>query len=160
TGGLKLIYDGAVEDRAVMLGKKRAGYKNYKLGTSKSVFDVDQDPGDPPAPEHLEGEVLKGPHSRWTSGLVNGQGSEHLLFHNTSFEAVFTSQLWGAEANYLCDVNNADWFHVRPLLGARYLNLTERLTQIGVFTDPLINVPPIITTIDSRTTNNLYGGQI
>src|SRR5262249_40570704 len=41
-----------------------------------------------------------------------------------------------------------------------YLNLTERLTQIGVFTDPLINVPPIITTIDSRTTNNLYGGQI
>jgi hypothetical protein len=40
------------------------------------------------------------------------------------------------------------------------LNLTERLRQIGVFTDPLIAAPPIVTTIDSRTTNNLYGGQI
>ncbi len=147
TGGLNLIDDGTIEVGAFMLARKESGYIDKNLG---GPFDLTSfgDPG------------ISVPLVVATSLLQNGQPSANLLLYNQSFQATFQSQLWGAEANYLCDVNNADAFRIRPLLGGRYINLAERLTQTGVFQQPETTAPPTVTTIDSRTTNNLYGGQI
>jgi len=145
TGGLNLIDDGTIEVSAFVLSPRSSGYVLSNFGSTPFTVNI---AGTPTA------ELV--PNSVATSFLLNGQPSNHLLLYNSSYQAIFQSQLWGAEANYLCDVDLADCFHVRPLIGARYINLTERLTQIGVFTAQ----PDVVTTIDSRSSNNLYGGQI
>jgi hypothetical protein len=67
--------------------------------------------------------------------------------------------LWGGEANYLYDLDAVGFLQFRPLIGVRYLNLTERLTQTGVFQSDL-PIAPIVSTIDAHTTNNLWGAQV
>jgi hypothetical protein len=158
TGGMTFIDGGALEVSAFWLARKQSG---YILRAGQDVaFDTDFDAGpggDPPSVEKAEGETL--PLFLGTSTLFQGQVSDHLLLYNVSFKAVMQSQLWGGEANYLYDYDAVGMLQFRPLIGARYLNLTERLTQIGVFQD-ILPEPLIVSTIDSHTRNQLWGGQI
>jgi hypothetical protein len=138
TAGVSFIDDGSVEISAFMLARKSSGFSFHDLG---QTFDP------------TLGLIL--PNFVATSTLVNGQVSDHVLLYD-SYQAVFQTQLWGAEANYFYDLDAVGGLQFRPLIGVRYVNLTERLTQTGVF----LAAPPIVTTIDAHTSNNLAGAQI
>ncbi|MGE5194803.1 MAG: BBP7 family outer membrane beta-barrel protein [Deltaproteobacteria bacterium] len=156
TGGMSFIDGGSLEVSAFMLARKQSGFR--MLPGQNIPFDTDFDGTiDPPAVELAEGESL--PLNVATSTLFHGQLSDHVFLYNVSYQAVMQSQLWGGEANYFFDVDDIGMLRFRPLIGARYLNLTERLTQVGVFQD-ILPGPPIVTTIDSHATNNLWGPQI
>src|SRR5262249_2638219 len=124
TGGVSFIDDGSVEVSAFMLARKSSGFAFHDLG---ETF----------VPTGILTSVLV-PNFIATSTLVNGQVSDHLLLYD-SYQAVFQTQLWGAEANYLYDLDAVGGLQFRPLIGVRYINLTERLTQTGVF----LSDPPI-----------------
>jgi hypothetical protein len=154
TGGVSFIDGGSVEISAFMLARKSSGFRLGPGGIRPFDVDFDSGPGgDPPAVEIAEGEAL--PLMYATSTLNHGQVSNHVLLYDT-FQAVFQSQLWGAEANYFYDLDAVGLLQCRPLIGVRYVNLTERLTQTGVF----FAAPPIVTTIDAHTSNNMAGAQI
>ncbi|MBS0263318.1 MAG: BBP7 family outer membrane beta-barrel protein, partial [Planctomycetes bacterium] len=159
TGGAELINGGTIEVSAFMLARKQSGYtiplstygqfdpaallyQQYGIGTG------------------LPGSVGTIPFIALTSTLVNGStANSHLFVYNQSFTATYYAQLWGGEVNYLVDGNPAEIFQWQPLIGARYLNLTESLNVVGVFND-LFNPGTITTTnIYSHAMNNLWGGQ-
>jgi hypothetical protein len=146
TAGVSFIDDGSVEIGAFFLGRKETGFTLAPLGAPVFI------------PVGFFSFITV-PTVVATSTLSNGSVSDHLLLYDTSYSAVFQSQLWGAEANYLYDYDAVGMLQLRPLIGARYLNLTERLTQTGVFQGPLA-APPIVSTIDAHTANNLYGFQL
>jgi hypothetical protein len=158
TAGMSFVNGGSVEVSAFFLARKQSGFKIFAGRDVAFDTDFDAGPGgDPPSVEIAEGEKL--PLNFATSTLFHGQLSDHVFMYNVSFQAVMQSQLWGGEANYFYDLDPVGFLQTRPLIGARYLNLTERLTQVGVFQD-ILPEPLIVTTIDSHTTNNLWGGQI
>jgi hypothetical protein len=143
TGGLSFIDDGSIEISAFFLGRKQTGFTIAPLGETVTI------------PTGFFSFITV-PTVVATSTLANGNVSDHLLLYDTSYSAVMQSQLWGGEANYFYDYDAVGLLQLRPLIGARYLNLTERITQTGVFQGPLA-APPIVSTIDAHTTNNLYG---
>jgi hypothetical protein len=146
TAGLSFIDDGSIEVGAFFLGRKTTGFTIAPLGEQVTI------------PTGFF-SFISVPRVLATSTLSNGNVSDHLLLYDTSYSAVFQSQLWGAEANYLYDLDAVGLLQFRPLIGARYLNLTERLTQTGVFQGGLA-IPPLVSTIDAHTINNLYGAQL
>lgn len=152
TGGVNFLDGGSLEVGAFMLARKESGFTLGNFGNAQIQTDNSGNP--------LAGGPIILPSVLATSTLSNGQVSDHLLLYNQSFQAVFQSQLWGGEANYFYDADSVGILQFRPLIGVRYINLTERLTQTGVFQDLLVTSPPIVTTIDSHTINNLWGGQI
>jgi len=95
-----------------------------------------------------------------TSTLTNGQVSNNVQLFDKSFQAGFETDFWGAEAKVLLNTDIAGYgIRVRPLIGFQYLNLEERLLQIGVFNNRN-TIPDVTTVIDSDTQNHLLGGTI
>jgi hypothetical protein len=160
TAGVDLIDGGQFEVSAFMLAKKQSGYtiplsdfglfdpsvllfQQYGIGTG------------------VPGSQALVPFVAATSTLVNGSdASSHLFLYNTSFQAIYISQLWGGEANFLMDGNPSEFLQWQPLIGARYLNLTEHMNINGVFIDQFNPGPPLTTMIQSSAINNIWGGQI
>jgi hypothetical protein len=156
TAGYDFVEGGRFEVSAFMLARKQSAFK--LTAQPDIVFDTDFDfPGDPAPIERAEGEVTSSLIA--TSTLNHGQISNHLFLYNQSYTALFTSQLWGAEANYFFG-DAVDILQFLPLAGARYMNLTESLTQTGVFQDQFIGGAPVSTQIGAHTINNIWGGQI
>lgn len=151
TTGVELIDGGQFEVSGFMLGRKQSG-SSFKLGQPEDIGLL------PGGVGFATGSTV--PFVAATSTLFNGQPSDHLFLYNVSYTAVMTSQLWGGEANYLMDYETSEVVQFLPLVGVRYLNLTETLTQDGIFVDQFLLTPAIDTTIGSRTINNLWGGQI
>lgn len=151
TAGVELLDGGQFELSAFMLARKQSGFL-MPLGTPFDTSTLGFGSG-------IFGTGPFVPLTAATSTLSNGQVADDLFLYNKSFQAIYTSQLWGAEANYLFG-DAVDMFQFLPLIGARYLNLTETLTQIGVFQDQFIGGPPVSTQIGSRTMNNLWGSQV
>ncbi len=147
TGGINFIEGGSIEVSAFMLARKQSGFVLDNLGGPTDLTNFGQ-----------PGAVV--PAVIATSTQFNGQPSDHLLLYNQSYQAIMQSQLWGAEANYFYDYDAVGLVQFRPLLGVRYLNLSERLTQQGTFVDPVLGGAPIVSTIDAQTMNNLWGGQV
>lgn len=159
TAGIDLISGGSFEVSAFMLAKKSSGFRLGNFGTTTIPFDTDAD--GVILPNFLEPtEVLTLPNTVGTSVLVNGQVSNQVLLYNVGYQAIFTSQLWGGEANYFYDLDAVGIFQIKPLVGVRYMNLSERLNQQGVFQNFLVSGPTVVSTIDSSTMNNLWGPQI
>ncbi len=100
-----------------MLAPKQSGY-TLPLG---SQFDLNQLIVLPGTTVFPVGTFV--PAVVATSTLSNGQISDHLFLYNQSFTAIYTSQLWGAEANYLMG-DTVDAIQFLPLAGVRYINLT------------------------------------
>lgn len=95
-----------------------------------------------------------------TSTRVNGQIANNIEFYNNSFRAEYRSQFWGADANYIFEGDREGLFQFRPIAGFRYMNLQENLSQRGGFLDTsFLNPVLLISQIDSRTDNRLYGPQ-
>ena len=100
-----------------------------------------------------------------TPVLQEGAPSIESLVYTDSFETVLKTSVWGTEANYVFAPPNAgagDFLTFSPLVGVRYFNFREKLTQTGVyqFSDDLINFRPVTSRIDAATVNNAYGPQI
>lgn len=151
TAGVEFIDGGQFELSAFMLARKQSGF-TLPLGLPFDLSALGFGSGIPGTGPLVPIVVA-------TSTLQNGQIANDLFLYDKSFQAIFTSQLWGAEANYLWG-ETVDAFQFLPLAGARYMNLTETLTQIGVFQDPFIGGPIVSTQIGARTINNLWGGQV
>ncbi|MBI3864814.1 MAG: BBP7 family outer membrane beta-barrel protein [Planctomycetia bacterium] len=152
TGGVELIDGGRIEISAFMLGRKQSGI-TLPLGAQVDTALL-------PGGSGIAGAGPFVPLVAVTSTLTNGQIGDNLLLYNVSYKAVMTSQLWGGEINYLADQDATEIWQFLPLGGFRYLNLTERFTQYGLFDDQFVTSPPINTQIESLAINNLWGGQI
>ena len=139
SGGLELTHGDSIEISAFMLEQKKSGYVIENLGQNDFFFGL--------------------PTSIVTSVYANGALTDLFFIYNQRFAAIYQSQLWGAEGNYLIDYDVDGLLHCRPLVGLRYINLRERLGQYGVFQE-LAPVAPFETLIESKTTNHLGGGQI
>lgn len=90
------------------------------------------------------------------------------MLYTTSYQAIMQTSIWGTEANYILDAPNAgtgDILTFSPMLGFRYFNYFESLSQSGDFslvTDPTTN--PVTTVPAHRASyslsnNNSYGPQ-
>ncbi|MGQ0633120.1 MAG: BBP7 family outer membrane beta-barrel protein [Planctomycetaceae bacterium] len=150
TGGVDLTYGGAIEVSAFMTRVKETGFVVGQDQFSQLHFVTN--PGEP-----LSGHLV--PTTVSTSVLQFGQISDNLLLYNQSYTATLQSQMWGGEANWIGDFDRVGFIWCNPILGVRYFNLHERLTQTGIFQDNTILAPAIVSTIDSVTYNNLYGPQ-
>jgi len=96
-----------------------------------------------------------------TSTYTNGQVGPNLFLYDESFRANFTSDFWGAEANFVFDpLTPGPGFNVRSLFGFRFVDLQERLSQVGVFDQNGFLQTPQISTIDSIAKNRVYAPQI
>jgi len=151
TGGVSFINGGSIEASAFFLGRRQSGFTiplGQPVQTTTLLFGIFPIPG----------PVV--PNSMATSTLFNGQVSDHLFIYNQSFTETVLSQLWGGDITYFMDYDIAGPLQLRPLIGARYINFTERLTQVGVFADPFLGTPPFASTIQSLAINNLWGAQV
>ncbi len=96
-----------------------------------------------------------------TSTLTDGKIGTNTFRYDRSFEAKFTSDLWGTEANYIFDpYMPGEGWKVRPLVGFRYLKIHERLTQVGEFDDLGRLLTPLRGIIDSDASNAVYAPQL
>jgi len=148
TGGLELVNGGSIEVGAFMLARKSSGYDSHKF---EQVFVTN--PGDP-----LSGHLVD--RSVATSFLTNGQIGNDVLLYNREYGVRYYSQFWGAEANWVGDYDREGLLWFNPTIGVRYMSLHEKMSQRGVFQDTVLQLPEVVTTIDSVTFNNLYGPQI
>jgi hypothetical protein len=151
TGGVSFLNGGSLEASAFFLGRRQSGYTvplGQPVQTTILLFGLFPFPG-PVLPNVLA-----------TSTLANGQVSDHLFLYNQSFSVQALSQIWGGDMTYLMDYDVSGPLQFRPLIGARYINFTERLTQVGVFADQFLGTPPFASTIQSLAINNLWGAQV
>ena len=144
TLGFDLTHGDSVEISVFMLAQKKSGFVRNDLGTS--LVDIG-------------GFLFELPNVYATSMLLNGQVGETLYVYNDGYAAFYQSQVWGAEANYLHDLDTYGAVHFRPMIGARFLNINERVSQYGRFQQQA-PVPSFETSIESDTQNYLGGGQI
>jgi hypothetical protein len=144
TLGFDLTHGDSVEISVFMLAQKKSGFVRNELGTS--LVDIG-------------GFLFALPNVYATSMLLNGQVGETLFVYNDGYAAFYQSQVWGAEANYLHDLDTYGAVHFRPMIGARFLNINERVSQYGRFQQQA-PVPSFETSIESDTQNYLGGGQI
>ncbi|MFN0196965.1 MAG: BBP7 family outer membrane beta-barrel protein [Planctomycetaceae bacterium] len=95
-----------------------------------------------------------------TSTLVNGALGDNLFLYDNSYQVSFSSQVWGSEANFILNPEmEGEGLKIRPMGGFRYLNLQENMDQVGVY-DSFGTIVPLVSTIESRTNNNIYGPQV
>ena len=94
--------------------------------------------------------------------LTGGGGvGSNILLYDRDYSAAWTSDMWGAQANFLKSSRfSGEGFQVEPLIGARYLNLLEVLTIQGGFDGPGPAPQNIRRFIDSNVHNNIFGPQI
>jgi hypothetical protein len=148
TVGLDLVYGGSVEVGAFYLATKQSGFEVSRFPQVDVV-----EPGFPPIVTFVQSDIA-------TSVLTSGQVGDTVFLYNTAFDVSYTSQLWGAEANWVGDYDRDGLFQLNPTIGLRYFNLHNQMIQHGVFEDSLIGLPAVTTFITSTTTNNLWGPQI
>jgi len=145
TVGFDLFDEGTLEFSGFMTEKVQNGYFRNDLDT-----ELIPDPN---------GLLILVPEAFGTSVRTNGQTGSQVFLYNESFQVVYQTQLWGGEANYYFDDDIGGFLQIRRVVGARYINISEKLTQIGIFQD-LAPVPPVRTIIESGTVNNLWGPQL
>ncbi|MDA0281862.1 MAG: BBP7 family outer membrane beta-barrel protein [Planctomycetota bacterium] len=107
------------------------------------------------------GNPLDLPQFVATSTRTNGQIGNNLLLYDDSYSATMSAELWGSEGNFIFDAYLPDpMLQLHPIVGFRYLNLTEELGQIGVFDQQDNLVTPLTSRINSESRNQLYTPQI
>ncbi|MBM83271.1 MAG: hypothetical protein CMJ78_22145 [Planctomycetaceae bacterium] len=96
-----------------------------------------------------------------TSTKLNGEPANNLFLYDNRFEARYSTDFWGVEANLVIDTSIANQnLKLRPIVGFRYMELTERLTQLGVFDQQGGLDPPLNSIIDSEVDNRIYAPQV
>ncbi len=95
-----------------------------------------------------------------TSTRLNGQPSNNLFLYDSSFEISQSTQMYGAEANWIANSPYEMGFVVRPLAGFRYINFRERLLQRGTFDQQGLLFPALVSDINSNVDNRIYAPQL
>lgn len=71
------------------------------------------------------------------------------------YRVQYDTEMWGADAIYLFEGDNEGLVQFRPLIGAKYVNLQQRLNLHARGTNA-----EYILRMDSQAKNNVYGGQV
>jgi hypothetical protein len=132
------------------LGSLEANVMAFGRVDSRRFDQVE--PANPLAPE-LQVQLA-------TSTLLNNQPSNNLFLYDESFSLVQTTQMFGAEANWVGKSPYEYGLVVRPLVGFRYLTSDEELFQRGTFDQQGALSPPLVSEIDSFVENRVYAPQI
>ena len=116
------------------------------------------------AVSRLGNDTLSDENLYATSVLINGNVSDgldapNLLFYNRSYLASYSSRIWGGEINLVMAPSERAIFQWRPLMGLRYVNLTEKIQQRGVFQPSTILDPAVETSIDTWAYNSTIVAQ-
>ena len=97
--------------------------------------------------------------------LENGQPSNITLLYNEGLTISYESEIWGTEAVFVGDnfpfelAAPERGITAKPIVGFRYLDVEEGLLHSGGFRDQLVpGAPLLVSTIESDTSNELYGG--
>ncbi len=92
--------------------------------------------------------------------LTNGAPGATLILSDLAFEARHRANAFGTEANlYFRNHYNDYGLYLQGMLGGRYLNYSEELTQTGLFNDNGALAVPLRSFIGSDVTNNFVGPQ-
>ena len=152
------------------IGPGNVELSSFILATRKNAFD-----GSSLITQEIPADLLANPPvltaipANFIGQPILVAGVEQDMLYMTSYEAVMKTSIWGSEANYILDAPNAgtgDLLTISPIVGFRYLNYRESLSQAGSYsfvTDPTTN--PVTTTpepraIYSQSNNNSYGPQV
>ena len=99
-----------------------------------------------------------------TSLRLNGNPSNIIELYNRSFTARYESDIMGAEVLMrFADIVHLGFplgMNIQPIIGFRFLQVHEKLGQVGVFEDITGQAPLLTSRIDSDTNNNLFGPTI
>ena len=95
-----------------------------------------------------------------TSTLLNGQPSNNLFLYDSSFQVSQSTQMFGAEANWVAKSPYEEGFVTRPMAGFRFVDFHERLFQRGTFTQQGFLSPALVSDIDSDSNNRIYAPQL
>ena len=102
-----------------------------------------------------------------TSLLTNGQPGSSVILYDRSFKALYSTDIFGAEANFYYNYRNPRLgLRFLPLFGARHIDYDEQLKQRGEFDNnsgtagPVgIFNPTLVRQIDSHVDNDIYAFQ-
>jgi hypothetical protein len=96
-----------------------------------------------------------------TSTLTNGLPGSNLFIYDQAFGTKFSSDLWGAEFNWISDpYASGPGLQIRPLVGFRYLNISEQLVQTGSFNQQGLLSTPLVSVVTSQVDNATYAPQV
>jgi hypothetical protein len=96
-----------------------------------------------------------------TSTFTNGVPGSNLFIYDESFGTKFSSDLWGAEFNWVSDpYASGPGLQLRPLIGFRYLDISEQLVQTGSFNQQGVLADPLVSVVTSRSENAVYVPQV
>lgn len=125
-----------------------------------SSFILDQAGDSVKAPDLPSDPTAFVPQYIATTLLTGGAPGSTALLYDRSFDISYQSHVWGGDAKYIFDTGTpGPGFHVRPMVGFRYLSINEALIQKGIF-DNFGTVTPLVSTIESNTENRLFGSLI
>lgn len=93
-----------------------------------------------------------------TTTFTNGQLGSNVLVYDESFVMDYESEVWGADFKYVFDtMRPGEGIKLRPLVGARFINVREHLIQTGVYNN-FRTLPDLVSVIDSEANNHVFGG--
>ena len=128
------------------------------------------DPGDPIAviltPQTFVAQPVLSDGALSIDSLVYTGINDGAGHFSDVYRAVLKTSVWGTEANYVFSppgVGAGDFVTVSPLVGFRYVNYRERLTQRGIYQfsdDGGVTFRDVERLIDASTHNNSYGPQV
>lgn len=102
-----------------------------------------------------------------TSLLTNGQPGSTVVLYDRSFRALYSTDIFGAEANMYYNYRNPRLgLRFLPMFGGRHIDYDEQLNQRGEFDNSsgaagqnsILN-PPLVRQIDSSVDNDIYALQ-
>ena len=96
-----------------------------------------------------------------TSTFTNGVPGSNLFIYDESFRTRFSSDLWGAEFNWVSDpYSSGPGLQIRPLLGFRYVDISEQLVQTGSFNQQGVLATSLVSVVTSQSDNKVYVPQV
>lgn len=96
-----------------------------------------------------------------TSTFLNGIPFNNVQLWDQSFRYEYKADLWGADARFVWQGGSiGEGLHIKPIVGARVLNLDEQLIQTGVYTGGGALPRPQIGIVDIKTRNYFWGPMI
>jgi hypothetical protein len=103
-----------------------------------------------------------------TTLLTNGTAGDRFLIYDQDFNAIYQSDIWGAEVNYVFDyVTPQMGLTFQPIIGYRHVQYSENMHFGGTFSNVSdfdagagLLAAPVQSSIQSQARNSMHGGQL
>src|SRR5690606_35710773 len=90
----------------------------------------------------------------------NGEVGDNIFAYDRSFTATYSTDWWGTDLNLVLNPHDpGTGVDFQPVIGFKFLNQWERLSQVGVF-DGFGQLDPLTSEINSTTRNRVYAPQL